>query len=80
MHKDNQHNWVICDTQHRGHSAQCILCHNAECLNYLKCYAKCRYAECRYAECRGALASACRDAPLFQFTHQVFKKQKGPKK
>ena len=35
QHKDNEHNGLICDTQHKWHSAQCIERHFAECRDNL---------------------------------------------
>ncbi len=64
QHNGNQHKGLICDTQHKRHSARmkfCIECRDAECGNLFIIMLNViipsviNYAECHYAECRGAL-------------------------
>ncbi len=47
QHNDTQHKGLICDTQHKWHSALMTLSIITLCI-------ECNYAECRYAECHYA--------------------------
>jgi hypothetical protein len=64
QHNDTQHNWLICDTQHR-HLAEQYFVPLCRVSGFFYCYAGCRYAECRYCECRGTAKCAA-----VQLTHQ----------